>query len=286
MTVKDWAGVRQVIGPATLAVLVAVQLASFGGSAEAHGLHRAAPVEAVPVSGGENTTTQGGANPGGSAPVDHTSHGARTVTPLAVDCSGSALSPHDGFQEAPTCSSTAFGEVPAQPDDASLLIVKSPLVVRVGQPIVLKISTRNLKRDRFLGAAAGGYYLETSLLDGTGIVRGHFHTMCRNLDSTKEAPTPDRAGDGLFVATEDGGGSKTPDTVTVTLPSGLPRTGIAQCMAWDGDGSHRVSMNQFANQPVAVDTVRLLVVGKNEKRDDVDTTAPTGNRGGKANDGG
>ena len=30
----------------------------------------------------------------------------------------------------------------------------------------LKVSTRNLVRDRFLGAADGGYYLESSFLDG------------------------------------------------------------------------------------------------------------------------
>jgi len=268
---KDWAGVRQVIGPATLAVLVAVQLASFGGSASAHD---AAPT-AIPVSGGENAT------------VDHTLHGPATVTPLATDCSGSKLSAHDGFQEAPTCSSTAFGEIAAQADDPQLLIVKAPRIVRVGQPITLKVSTRNLKRDRFLGAAAGGYYLETSLLNGDGIVRGHFHSECRNLASTKEAPQPERAGNGLFVATEDGGGSATPDTVTVTLPGGLQTTGIAQCAVWAGDGSHRVPMMQFANQVPAFDAVRVLVVGKDEQRNDVDGNEnPANNRGAKANDGG
>jgi len=268
---KDWTGVRQALGPATLAVLIAIQLSSFSGTASAH----TAPPTAIPVSGGENDT------------VDHTLHGARTVTPLAVDCTGSKLSAHDGFQEAPTCSSTAFGEVPAQDNGAQLLIVKAPKKVKVNQPIVLKISTRNLRRDRFLGAAAGGYYLETSLLNGDGIVRGHFHSECRNLASTKEAPQPDRAGNGLFVATEDGGGSATPDTVTVTLPGGLPQTGIAQCAVWAGDGSHRVPMMQFANQVPAFDAVRVLVVGKTEQRNDVDSNEnPANNRGARANDGG
>jgi hypothetical protein len=268
---SDWSGVRGTIGPAAIAVLVAVQLASFGGSASAHG---AAPT-AIPVSGGENTT------------VDHSLHGPATVTPLATDCSGSALSAHDGFQEAPTCSSTAFGEVAAQANDAQLLIVKAPRIVKVGQPITLKVSTRNLKRDRFLAAGQGGYYLETSLLNGDGIVRGHFHSECRNLASTKEAPQPDRAGNGLFVATEDGGGSATPDTVTVTLPGGLQATGIAQCAVWAGDGSHRVPMMQFANQVPAFDAVRVLVVRKDEQRNDVDGNEdPANNRGAKANDGG
>lgn len=252
---SDWTAVRRVIGPVAIAVLVTMQLAAFS-PASADGT------------------------------ISH-NHGPATVTPLARDCSGSALEPHDGFQEAPTCSSTAFGEIAAQADDPQLLIVKAPRVVRVGQPIVLKVSTRNLKRDRFLGAAAGGYYLETSLLNGDGIVRGHFHSECRMLASTKEAPQPDRAGNGLFVATEDGGGSKTPDTVTVTLPGGLPSRGVAQCAVWAGDGSHRVPMMQFANQVPAFDAVRVLVVGKGEQADEVNQAEESDGRGSdqKPNDG-
>lgn len=253
----DWAGVRQVIGPVALAMLVIMQLAAFS------------PAAAQTVDG----------------TIAH-NHGAATVTPLATDCTGSELDAHDGFQEAPACSSTAFGEIAAQADGAQLLIAKAPRVVRVGDPITLQVSTRNLRRDRFLAAGAGGYYLETSLLNGDGIVRGHFHSSCRMLASRQEAPQPDRAGNGLFVATEDGGGGKTPDATTVTLPGGLPTRGIAQCAVWAGDGSHRIPMMQFANQIPAFDSVRILVVGKDEERDDVDTTPPSSKQSDRPDDGG
>jgi hypothetical protein len=261
---NDWSGVKKTVVPAALAVLIAVNLSGFS-TASAH----EAPAALV------------------SAAIVH-NHGAPGVTPLARDCSGSALDAHDGFQEAPTCSDTAFGEIAAQQDNPQLLIVKAPKVVKVGQPIVLKVSTRNLKRDRFLAAGQGGYYLETSLLNADGITRGHFHSECRSLASRKEAPQPDRAGDGLFVATEDGGGSKTPDTVTVTLPGGLQKTGVAQCAVWAGDGSHRIPMMQFANQVPAFDAVRVLVVGKGEQADAVNKAEEADGRGGdqKPNDGG
>lgn len=178
------------------------------------------------------------------------------IEPLARDCTGSQLDLHNGFQEAPRCAATAFGEVPKQENGASLLIVDAPRKVKPGKAFQLKVSTRNLVRDRFLAAGAGGYYLETSLLNGAGLVRGHFHTACQMIG--EEAPPPDRQFD-TFVATEDGGGSATPDTVTVNIPKGLPREGEARCVAWAGDGSHRVPMEQFANQIIAVDAVRIQV---------------------------
>jgi len=267
---NDWTGVKKTIVPAALAVLVAVNLSGFS-SASAH----EAPTALVPAAVGGNHVD-----------INHGLHGAASVVPLARDCSGSALDAHDGFQEAPTCVDTADGEVPTLDNGPQLLIVKAPKKVKVGQPIVLKVSTRNLVRDRFLGAGAGGYYLETSLLNGAGLVRGHFHTECRMLDSTKEAPAPTRAGNGLFVATEDGGGSATPDTVTVTLPGGLPSKGTAQCSAWAGDGSHRLPMEQFANTVPAFDAVRVKVVDKNEAADDVNKAEEADGRRGVSNDGG
>lgn len=183
---------------------------------------------------------------------------SQALEPLGNNCTGSQLESHTGFQIAPACVSTAFGEVGAQQNNPSLLIVKAPRYVRVGQPIKLKVSTRNLVRDRFLGAAAGGYYLESSFLNGAGLTRGHFHSSCRLLTSN-EAPAPDRQA--VFVATEDGGGGATPDTVTVTLP-GLPARGVAQCAVWAGDGSHRIPMMQFANQIPAFDAVRIKVRGR------------------------
>ena len=177
---------------------------------------------------------------------------------LARDCSKSKLAPADGFQKAPACVSTAFGEVADQANDPSLLITDSPRFVRANTAFTLKVSTRNLVRDRFLGAAVGGYYLESSVLTDGGIQRGHFHTACRMLASTREAPAPDPV-PAFFVATQDGGGGSTPDTVTVSVDKGLPGRGIAQCAVWAGDGSHRIPMMERANQTPAFDSVRILV---------------------------
>jgi hypothetical protein len=199
--------------------------------------------------------------------VDASAAVAATVAPaaganngldvLARDCSKSNLKPHDGFQKAPACVSTAFGEVAAAGNDPTLLITDSPRFVRPNTAFTLKVSTRNLIRDRFLGAAVGGYYLESSVLKN-GIQRGHFHTACRMLSSTRTAPAPDPVPD-FFVATQDNGGSATPDTVTVNVDKGLPTRGIAQCAVWAGDGSHRIPMMERANQTPAFDAVRILV---------------------------
>jgi hypothetical protein len=176
---------------------------------------------------------------------------------LGRDCSNSKLEPHNGFQEAPRCVSTAFGEVAAADKSPSLLITDSPQTVKAGQEFTISVSTRNLVRDRFLGAAAGGYYLESSFLNADGIQRGHFHTACRMLDSTSEAPdaSPDPE---FFLATQDNGGGAAPDTVKITV-TGMPSAGTAQCAVWAGDGSHRIPMMQRANQTPAFDAVRIKV---------------------------
>lgn len=111
---------------------------------------------------------------------------------LGRDCSDSELDPHDGFQESPACVSTQMGEVAAEDKLPSLLITEAPETVEVDESFELEVSTRNLVRDRFLGAAEGGYYLESSFLDDDGLQRGHFHTACRILSSNVEART--RAG--------------------------------------------------------------------------------------------
>ncbi|MBC3194260.1 hypothetical protein H7X46_24725 [Pseudonocardia sp. C8] len=156
---------------------------------------------------------------------------------LASDCSGSRLAPHDGFQKAPRCVSTAFGEVAAADQSPSLLITDAPDRVAPGQPFTLKVSTRNLVRDRFLAAAQGGYYVEASLLNGEGLQRGHFHTACRTLPNPDEAPdsAPDPA---FFEATEDGGGGSTPDEVTIEVPGSSRR---ASCSARPGRGTARTA---------------------------------------------
>ena len=200
------------------------------------------------------------------------------VTPLEVDCTNSQLAPHTGFQVAPACASTSIGEVPAEANGASLLITEAPKKVREGEDIVLRVSTRNILRDRFLAAGQGGYYIETSLLTEDGIVRGHFHAGCRVVDAGANAPTPQRSP--VFKAVEDGQGSQVPDTVTVTF-AGKDAAGKAifqkgqdlQCAAWGGDGSHRIPTMQFANQIPAFDSVRVEVrdgggEGKREDRDE------------------
>jgi len=212
-------------------------------------------------------------DPGATDPAAATADPAATVAPttapvadiknnngldvLARDCSKSKLAPADGFQKAPVCVSTAFGEVADQDKDPSLLITDSPRFVRPNTAFALKVSTRNLVRDRFLGAAVGGYYLESSVLTADGIQRGHFHTACRMLSTTREAPDSG-AVPAFFLATQDNGGGATPDTVTVNV-TGLPSRGIAQCAVWAGDGSHRIPMMERANQTPAFDSVRILV---------------------------
>jgi len=176
---------------------------------------------------------------------------------LGRDCKNSDLPEHTGFQIAPACVDTAFGEVAAADKSPALLITDAPREVKVGDSFTLKVSTRNLVRDRFLGAAAGGYYLESSFLNDDGLQRGHFHTACRMLPSLDEAPdsSPDPE---FFLATQDNKGGADTDTVDVEV-TGMPKSGTAQCTSWAGDGSHRIPMMQRANQTPAVDSVRITV---------------------------
>ncbi|WP_374102616.1 hypothetical protein [Micromonospora sp. D93] len=197
------------------------------------------------------TTTPGGGNNGGG-----TEPGAGLGV-LANDCDESRLQPHDGFQRGDRCVSTEFGEVGAAANNPSLLITQFPDQVGQNQPFTLRVSTRNLVRDRFLAAGQGGYYVESSLLNDQGLVRGHFHTACRMLDSVTAPPEPQEV-PAFFVATEDGGGGAQPDEVTIQIP-GLPESGTAQCSVWAGDGSHRLPMMERANQTPAFDSVRIDV---------------------------
>jgi hypothetical protein len=191
---------------------------------------------------------------------------------LANTCDDSRLPQHDGFQKGDRCVTTQFGEVASAGSNASLLITQAPRRVDVNQPFTLLVSTRNLLRDRFLAAGQGGYYVESSLLQG-GIVRGHFHTACRMLQNQNAAPNPEPV-PAFFVATEDKKGGRAPDTVTINVP-GLPQGGTAQCASWAGDGSHRIPMMERANQTPAFDSVRIQVGG-----------GGGGNNGGGQNNGG
>jgi hypothetical protein len=176
---------------------------------------------------------------------------------LGTDCKNSDLELHDGFQKAPRCVETSFGEVPSADKSPSLLITDAPDAVQVQEGFQIVVSTRNLKRDRFLGAAVGGYYAESSFLDSEGIQRGHFHTACRFLPSLDEAPdaAPVPA---FFLATQDNQGGAGEDKVTIDVP-GLGQAGTVQCAVWAGDGSHRVPMMERANQTPAFDAVRITV---------------------------
>ncbi|MEV4760312.1 Pecanex-like protein 1 [Micromonospora sp. NPDC049559] len=204
-----------------------------------------------------NCTPSSGGNNGGNNGATPPAGGNGGLEILGNSCANSRLQAHDGFQLGERCVGTAFGEVASAEDNPTLLITDAPRRVRANQPFTIKVSTRNLVRDRFLAAAQGGYYKESGFLNDQGLTRGHFHTACRMLASQRSAPAPDPV-PAFFVATEDGKGGAQPDEVTVTIP-GLPTAGEAQCASWAGDGSHRVPMMQRANQIPAFDVIRITV---------------------------
>jgi hypothetical protein len=153
-----------------------------------------------------------------------------------------------------------MGEIAAKDKLPSLLITDAPRVVGMNQAFTLKVATRNLNRNRFLGAKAGGYYLESSFLDANGLQQGHFHTACRILPSIAEAP--DSSVDpAFFLATED----NKSDTAPVTIPvPAIGKPGILQCTSWAGDGSHRTPMMTQANETPAIDSVRIFVTQRDQ----------------------
>ena len=228
----------------------------------------AATGTAAPTESASATGTAAPADPNGRAVVaaggENRDNNGQNV--LGRDCASGTnanLDLHTGFQEAKAqCVETAMGAVADENNLPSLLITDAPKEVAVGQAFELKVSTRNLVRDRFLGAAAGGYYLEASFLDGKGLQRGHFHTACRILPSTGEAPDSKGAPE-FFVATQDNGGGKAPDVVTIQVP-GINKAGELQCTSWAGDGSHRTPMMSRANQTPAIDSVRVTVGGNGQ----------------------
>ncbi|MDZ5442945.1 hypothetical protein U2F26_09380 [Micromonospora sp. 4G57] len=207
--------------------------------------------------GGNNNGGQTGGNNNGGNNNGGNNNGGNGLGVLAKDCTNSKLQPHDGFQNGNRCVSTAFGEVGAAANNPSLLITQFPNQVNRNEPFTLRVTTKNLVRDRFLAAGQGGYYLESSLLNDQGLVRGHFHTACRMLNDTRQPPNPQDV-PAFFVATEDGRGSDQPDDVQIQIP-GLPQSGLAQCAVWAGDGSHRIPMMERANQTPAFDVVRIEV---------------------------
>ncbi|MCG5451393.1 MULTISPECIES: hypothetical protein [Micromonospora] len=249
-TAIDRAGPR----PQGLAQLAECQVQPTGGTGGNNG--GGTTPTTTPGGGNNGGGNNGGGNNGGGNNGGGTAPGAGLGV-LANDCDESRLQPHDGFQNGNRCVSTEFGEVGAAANNPSLLITQFPEQVGQNQPFTLRVSTRNLVRDRFLAAGQGGYYVESSLLNDQGLVRGHFHTACRMLDSLTAPPEPQEV-PAFFVATEDGRGGAQPDEVTIQIP-GLPESGTAQCSVWAGDGSHRLPMMERANQTPAFDSVRIDV---------------------------
>lgn len=262
--------VRGIVTSAVVAVVLAVAF-NFLVAAPAAPTAAASPA-AVALAADTSMAgmDMGGGNvafdPQGFPTVDQGQPG-QAAGALNTDCDKSALDLHDGFQKAPRCVATNFGEVATEGNDPSLLITSAPLIVASGQDFTIKISTRNLVRNRFLGAAAGGYYVEGAVLNDQGITEGHAHLACRTLTSRSVAPDPAPV-PGFFQAIEDNKGGKEPDTVSVTV-AGRGANGkasfnngdLVQCAAWAGDGSHRTPMMQRANQTPAFDVVRIRVVG-------------------------
>ncbi|WP_338090156.1 hypothetical protein [Planosporangium mesophilum] len=227
------------------------------GQAKPAGLERLTGCTMNPPknNGGNNN---GGSNGNNGGANNGNNGGSNGLNILADRCrGGSRLQTHDGFQNGNRCVDTEMGEVADAAKNPSLLITQAPQQVRVNQPFTIRVSTRNLIRDRFLAAGQGGYYVEMSKLNAQGLVRGHFHTSCRMLEDTQVAPDPAPV-PAFFVATEDNAGGAQPDQIVIQVP-GLPQRGIAQCASWAGDGSHRLPMMQRANQQPAFDVVRITV---------------------------
>ena len=221
------------------------------------------PGEGDPGNGGENP---GNGNGPGTVPPGGENGDNNGLEILGRDCTSSDLPLHTGFQsEQAQCINTQAGEVTALENNPSLLITEFPEWVEVGQPFSLTVSTRNLLRDRFLGAGAGGYYLEASYLTEDGIQRGHFHTACVNLQDGQVAPTPATLIEPQhFAAVEDGGGGAGVDVISVEIP-GMPEAGLYRCTVWAGDPSHRIPMMSFAREQPPVDVVRIMVTEPGEQ---------------------
>ncbi|QSB16187.1 hypothetical protein JQS43_07775 [Natronosporangium hydrolyticum] len=209
--------------------------------------------------GSGDGTAPGSSNPGGA---DGNNNG---LDVLGRTCDDSDLPLHTGFQsDEPQCVDVHMGEVSAADNNPTLLITEFPDWVAVDETFTITVSTRNLVRDRFLGAGDGGYYLEPGFLDENGVTRGHFHAGCLNLVDGNQAPAASTTLDPqFFAAIEDGGGGAGVDFVTVEIP-GLSEPGMYRCMVWAGDGSHRVPMMSFARQQIAVDAVRITVTDGEE----------------------
>jgi hypothetical protein len=183
-----------------------------------------------------------------------------------ADCTGSRFQPHDGFQNENRCMDTTFGDVGTVANTPSALFVNTPTTIRVNTPFSLTVSTRNVSRSRFLGAADGGYGLESGRLNAEGAVIGHAHVACNFLPDDDEAPAVTRANvnpagslNDLFQALEDGGGGLGADVAPPVNFQGVTQTGTLRCSAWVGTASHFVPVAPFADIQPAFDVIRIEV---------------------------
>ena len=94
---------------------------------------------------------------------------------LAGGANPCAMAPHDRLPAheghptaAATCVDTTFGELSAQENNPTLLIVAAPTTVKPGQDIALQVSVRNLVRDQFPASAPDLVELHLSGRDAAG----------------------------------------------------------------------------------------------------------------------
>ena len=105
------------------------------------------------------------------------------------------------------------------------------------------VSTRNLVRDRFLGAAVGDYYLESWFLNEPAAAGPPPRAGCCHQRGPDSSPAP-----AFFVATQDNGGLR-----PVPCDDDVPATatddaGHAVHLVGRQDGSHCTPMMKRANQ--------------------------------------
>ncbi|MEV6816938.1 hypothetical protein, partial [Micromonospora sp. NPDC051296] len=119
------------------------------------GLANLATCQVQPVdntNGGNNGGGDNGGNNGGNNGGGNNGGGNNGLEVLANNCNNSRLQPHDGFQNGNRCISTAFGEVGSAANNPSLLITDFPQQINRNEGFAIRVSTRNLIRDRFLPA--------------------------------------------------------------------------------------------------------------------------------------
>ncbi len=167
--------------------------------------------------------------------------------------------PHDGFQKAPACVSTAFGEVrPSRQGPVAAHHRLPAAVVRAEhrvhaqgqhqQPGARPVPRRGGRRllPRELRAQRQGHP-----------ARALPHRVPDAVQPERPRPTPPRCPPSSWRRRTTA--AAPPRTRCRSTSPVCRRRGIAQCTVWAGDGSHRIPMMERANQTPAFDSVRILV---------------------------